>query len=276
MDAGTKTWHRPSRGRRTGRIRFRVWGTVRREDDARTLRDQHGDQVSPLMMDVTDEESVRAAGDTVRASGPLHGLVNSAGVGLPGPLEFIPAGVLRRQMEVNLIGQLSVTQAMLPALRQARELDDDPRIIMIGSIGGRIAAPILGAYHAAKFGLVGLTDSLRAELAPSGIRVVLIEPGSIATPIWARGVSSGDELAAALPPLAAERYRAQYDAARTNAARAAERGLDPQLAARVIVKALIQQNPSPRQLVGTDAKIAGALTRLLPFRAIYRITAARA
>jgi NAD(P)-dependent dehydrogenase (short-subunit alcohol dehydrogenase family) len=154
----------------------RVWAAVRSDTDAEKLRADHGDAVSVLRLDVTDEESVRAAGKTVLAAGPLHGLVNNAGVAVPGPLEYLPIANFRHQVEVNLTGQLLVTQAMLPALRLARERGEDARILMIGSIGGRIASPMLGPYHASKFALVGLTDSLRAELAPFGIRVVLIEP----------------------------------------------------------------------------------------------------
>src|SRR4029453_14258097 len=101
------------------------------------------------------------------------------------------------QLEVNLTAQLLVTQVMLPALRRSAEATGDARIIMIGSIGGRIAAPMLGAYSAAKHGLVGLSGSLRAELAPSKIKVVLIEPGAIATPIWDRGTANRDELKSA-------------------------------------------------------------------------------
>jgi NAD(P)-dependent dehydrogenase (short-subunit alcohol dehydrogenase family) len=166
---------------------FHVFGTVRRETDAEGLRRQFPEVVTPLIMDLLDEDSVRAAGEVVKAAGPLFGLVNNAGAAFPGPLELIPIEVFRRQLEVNLTGQLLVTQVMLPALRHSAETTGDARIIMIGSIGGRIAGPMLGAYSAAKHGLVGLSGSLRAELAPSKIKVMLIEPGAIATPIWNRG-----------------------------------------------------------------------------------------
>ena len=156
----------------------RVWATVRSDADAESLRDQHGQSVSVVRLDLTDPDSVLAAGERICAAGPLSGLVNNAGVALPGPLEYIPMDVFRRQIEVNLVGQLAVTQAALPALRKARERASKARIVMIGSIGGRIATPMLGPYHASKFGLVGLTDTLRAELAPSGIQVVLVEPGA--------------------------------------------------------------------------------------------------
>jgi len=255
---------------RTGAV---VWGSVRSDQDEEALRRDHPD-VRVLRMDVTDAASVAAAGEQVTAAGPLNGLVNNAGVALPAPLEYIPIEVFRRQLEVNLIGQLAVTQAMLPALRQARDQGMDARIVMIGSIGGRIAAPMLGAYHASKFGMVGLADTLRAELAPAGIRVILIEPGAVATPIWDRGSSAANELLEQVTPEVMERYSAQIDVARKNAARSAKRGLPPPRAAAVVVKALTAPNPRPRYLVGPDAH-AAAVVAQLPHRLRYRLTAAR-
>jgi NAD(P)-dependent dehydrogenase (short-subunit alcohol dehydrogenase family) len=224
-------------------------------------------------MDVTDADSVTAAGQRVLAAGPLAGLVNNAGVALPAPLEHIPIEVFRRQLEVNLIGQLAVTQAMLPALRTSRGQGADARIVMIGSIGGRIAAPMLGAYHASKFGMVGLADTLRAELAPSGIKVILIEPGAIATPIWDRGAAAGNELLAGLPEEGRQRYADQIAAAQSSAAKSARRGLPPARAAQVVVKALTTDNPRPRYLIGPDAH--AAVVAQLPHRLRYRLTAAR-
>jgi NAD(P)-dependent dehydrogenase (short-subunit alcohol dehydrogenase family) len=138
-------------------------------------------------MDLLDEDSARAAGEVVKAAGPLFGLVNNAGAAFPGPLETIPIEVFRRQIEINLTAQLLVTQVMLPALHRSADEIADARIIMIGSIGGRLSGPMLGGYGAAKHGLAGLSSSLRAELAPFKIKVLLIEPGAIATPIWDRG-----------------------------------------------------------------------------------------
>lgn len=252
----------------------RVWATVRSDADEAALRAAHPDAVQVLRMDVTDEASVAAAGERVCAEGPLHGLVNNAGTALPGPLEYLPLETFRRQLEINVSGQLAVTQAMLPALRRARERDQPARIVMVGSIAGRIAGPMLGAYHASKFALAGLSDALRAELAPWSIPVILVEPGAIATPIWERGRASGDALLEQLPDEAAERYAAQIAAARANAERSARRGAPPERAAKVIVDALTARNPRPRRLVGTDAVIASIVARL-PFRLRYRLTAAR-
>lgn len=252
----------------------RVWAAVRTDNDEKALRHDHPDAVTVLRMDLTDPDSVQAAGEQVCTTGPLHGLVNNAGVALPAPLEYVPLDVFRRQIEVNLVGQLAVTQAMLPALRQARQQGADARIVMVGSIGGRIAGPMLGPYHASKFGLVGLADSLRAELAPAGIPVVLIEPGAVATPMWSRGAGAANELIEQLSPAGQERYAAQIAATRANAARSAKRGIPPRRAAQIIVKALTTRNPRPRYLVGTDAYAAAVVARL-PYRLRYRLTAAR-
>jgi NAD(P)-dependent dehydrogenase (short-subunit alcohol dehydrogenase family) len=205
---------------------FSVYATVRRLEDADDLREQFGDSVVPLLMDLLDEDSVRAAGAEVCASGPLFGLVNNAGAALPGPLEYLPIDNFRRQLEINLTGQLLVTQVMLPALRRSAEQAGDARIVMIGSIGGRIAGPILGAYHAAKHGLVGMTGALRAELAPFGIRVLLIEPGTIATPIWERGRAHGEELQSRHPH-SFGRYAKQLQSAYAMAERGARSGQEP-------------------------------------------------
>jgi NAD(P)-dependent dehydrogenase (short-subunit alcohol dehydrogenase family) len=251
-----------------------VWPTVRRDVDAQGLRDEFGDAVTPLLADLTDDAAVAAAGKKVCAAGPLHGLVNNAGAALTGPLEHLPLDVLRRQLDINLVGQLAVTQAMLPALRVARGRGERARIVMIGSVGGRIASPMIGPYHAAKFGLAGLSGSLRAELAPWGIGVVLLEPGSIATPIWDRALRSADEVFAAMPP-EAERYEGQVRAARADAERTAAHGIPPARVAEVVVRSLTRRNPAPRRMIGRDAQLVGVLTRLLPHRVIFRLTAAR-
>lgn len=251
-----------------------VWATVRGDADEEALRRDHPERVSVLRMDVTDPASVRAAGERVCAAGPLHGLVNNAGVAVASPLEHVPMEAFGRQIQVNLIGQLAVTQAMLPALRLAAQQGGRARIVLVGSIGGRIAGPMLGPYHVSKFGLVGLADTLRAELAPSGIRVVLVEPGAIATPIWSRAAAAGEELLGRMPEAGQQRYAAQIATARASAERSARRGIPARRAAQVIVRALTAGNPRPRYLVGVDAHVASVVARL-PYRLRYRLTAAR-
>jgi NAD(P)-dependent dehydrogenase (short-subunit alcohol dehydrogenase family) len=253
---------------------FQVFGTVRREADAESLRQQFPELVTPVFMDLLDEDSVRVAGEVVNAAGPLFGLVNNAGAAFPGPLETIPIEVFRRQIEINLTAQLLVTQVMLPALHRSADETGDARIVMIGSIGGRLSGPMLGDYGAAKHGLAGLSSSLRAELAPFKIKVLLIEPGAIATPIWDRGRDAGEELQVA-DAEAHARYADQIEATTEMARRLARSGLDPAVPAKVILKALQSDSPPPRQVLGREAKVIAAMVRLLPYRALYGLTRAR-
>ena len=247
---------------------FHVWATVRTDADAASLVSEFGDGVTPLLVDLLDDESVRAVGARVVAAGPLHGLVNNAGIAVPSPLEILPIDQFRRQIEVNLVGQLLMTQVMLPALLAAK----DSRIVFVGSISGRIAGPVLGAYSASKHGLVGLVGSLRAELAPYGVKVALVEPGVIATPIWSTAAAAGDELMAGLPETG--RYGAQVAAARVSAANGS-RGLDPRVVGSVILRALVSRRPRQRQVVGRDARLGAAVVRLMPFGLVYRLTAGK-
>ncbi len=247
-----------------------VWASVRTDADEADLERAYGDAVTVLRMDLRDAESVARCGERVAAAGPLRGLVNNAGVARPGPLEHVPLAAFREQLEVNVTGQLAVTRAMLPALRRA----DTPRVVTIGSIGGRIAGPMVGPYHTSKFALVGLTDSLRAELAPEGIRVVLVEPGAVATPIWPRARAAAEEVRERLPPAALERYGEQLAAAERSAARSARTGVPPRRAAETVVQALTSRRPAPRYLVGPDARLAAVLASL-PFRVRYHLTAAK-
>ena len=156
---------------------WRVYGGVRTAADADALR-QHG--IEPVELDVTDAAQIDAA---TAAVGPeLDGLVDNAGIAVAAPLELVPLDELRRQLEVNVVGQIAVLQAVLPALRRARG-----RVVLMGSIGGRSALPFLGPYAASKHALEALADSLRVELRPFGLAVSIVEPGSIATPIWRKG-----------------------------------------------------------------------------------------
>lgn len=253
---------------------FTVWATVRREVDAEALVAELGPAVTPVVLDLTDHDSVRAAGARICAAGPLYGLVNNAGTALPGPLELIPIEMFRRQLDISLTGQLLMTQVLLPALRASAEQTGDARIVMIGSVGGRIAGPMLGAYAAAKHGLVGLSGSLRAELAPSGIAVVLIEPGAISTPIWDRGRDAGAAMVAE-DPAGYARYADQLAASQKMAEHGNKQGLAPRVPALAVLEALTNAKPRPRVAVGRDAKAVGVLVRVLPFRAIYRMTGGR-
>lgn len=243
---------------------FRVFAGVRQELDAKALSGEHGDRVVPLLFDVTDDDAVAAAGATVgRAIGQavgdvgLAGLVNNAGIAVAAPIEFLPPAELRHQLDVNLVGQLAVTQSVLPWLRAGRG-----RIVNVGSISGRITSPMVGAYSASKFALAALTNSMRLELAPWGIQVTLVEPGAVATPIWGTAVAAADELIAGLPPQVHDLYGRRIAQARENAARNGANGIPPDEVARVVLHALTARRPPTRVLVGRDAKVASVVARL--------------
>src|ERR687896_2441470 len=176
---------------------FDAVAAVRKDEDAERLA---GRGVRAVKLEVTDVDSIAAARDEL-GEGPLAGLVNNAGIAVAAPLEFLPLDQLRRQLEVNLIGQLAVTQAFLPALRAGRG-----RIVNVSSIGGRVALPLVGAYNASKFGLEAVSDSLRRELLPQGVDVIVIEPGGVKTPIWKKGNELAGEIAEDMPPDAERLY----------------------------------------------------------------------
>jgi NAD(P)-dependent dehydrogenase (short-subunit alcohol dehydrogenase family) len=167
---------------------FRVFGSVRSQADAQRLKEQLGEAYVPLIFDVTDPGSVGKAAVQVKqviGRNRLTGLVNNAGIAVPGPLAYLPLERLRLQLEVNLFGLHTVTQAFLPLLGTESDLVGQPgRIVNISSVSGKLAAPFLGAYAASKFGLEGYSDVLRREMMLFGIKVIVIEPGAVVTPIW--------------------------------------------------------------------------------------------
>jgi NAD(P)-dependent dehydrogenase (short-subunit alcohol dehydrogenase family) len=237
---------------------FDVRAGVRKDADADRLR---ADGVAPLMLDVTDTQSIAAARSDL-GDGPLAGLVNNAGVAVSGPVEFVPIDELRRQLEVNLIGQVAVTQAFLPQLRQARG-----RIVNVSSIGGRVALPLMSPYNASKFALEAVSDSLRRELRHLGVTVCVVEPGGVKTPIWQKGNRTAAELVASAPPEAAGLYGGMVAALRGEAEKIErERGLPPAAVAEVIGEALTARRPRTRYLVGRDAKLRARAAALLPDR----------
>jgi len=167
---------------------FHVFGSVRKAADAERLTAAFGPAVTPLMFDVTDEVAVRAAAGQVETAldgRPLAGLVNNAGIAVAGPLLHLPIDEWRRQLEVNLTGVVIATQAFAPLVGARKPVAGPPgRIVNIGSVGGRNANPFMAPYCTSKFGLEGLSESLRRELLPFGVDVVVIAPGAVATPIW--------------------------------------------------------------------------------------------
>jgi NAD(P)-dependent dehydrogenase (short-subunit alcohol dehydrogenase family) len=237
---------------------------VRKDEDAERLG-RSG--IRSVRLDVTDADQIAA----VRAElgeGALAGLVNNAGIAVAGPIEFLPVEQLRRQLEINLIGQVGVTQALLPALRRARG-----RVVNISSIGGRVALPLLGAYNMSKFGLEAFSDALRRELRPQGVDVIAIEPGGIKTPIWKKGGERADEIVGDMTPEGKQLYGRMMAAVRKETVKIEQvRGLPPRAVAEVIGTALTAGRPRTRYVIGRDAKARAVLARVVPDRVMDRLS----
>jgi NAD(P)-dependent dehydrogenase (short-subunit alcohol dehydrogenase family) len=256
---------------RLDRDGWRVFAGVRRTRDAESLRAAGSERLVPVTLDVTDGAQVAAAaalvGEQVGKAG-LDGLVNNAGIAVLGPLETIPVDDFRRQIEVNLTGQVAVTQAMLPLVRRA-----PGRVVFVSSIGGRMALPFGAPYHAAKFGVEAVADCLRQELRPWKIDVSVIEPGSIDTPIWERGERIADEVASRAPAAQDELYGQTIERFRAAVRRTADRGIAPDRVAKAVAHALTARRPRTRYVVGADARGQALARRLLPDRAFDRMVA---
>ncbi len=233
---------------------FIVYAGVRTGADAERVRASHAN-VRPLLLDVTEQRAIATAVEIVRTGNvPLTGLVNNAGVAFGGPLEMLPLDELRAQFDVNVIGAMAVTQAFAPLLRE-----QPSRIVFIGSIAGRIAMPYMAPYCASKAALRTLADALRMELASSHIDVSLIEPGSVATPIWSKGLA----FLAPLPATAPAHYRAAIEGVLQTLAAEERNGLPVSRVARAVVRALTVRKPNAHYILGAPARM-GALLALLP------------
>ncbi len=249
---------------RMDRLGWRVFAGVRKEADGEALKAKASGRLTPISIDVTEQPTIDASAASVRAAvgeAGLAGLVNNAGISIVGPLEFLPVEDLRRQLEVNVIGQIAVTQAFLPLIRKATG-----RIVHIGSIGGRMATPFLGPYSASKFAMEALTDSLRQELRPWGLHVSIVEPGSIATPIWEKAQAGADEMEAKLPEEAMMLYGEATEALRKAAREFEEAGIPPDDVAKFVEHALTAKTPKTRYVVGRDAQIQRVLVKWAPDR----------
>ncbi len=250
---------------------YRVFGSVRKEQDAERLTEEFGEAFVPLVFDITDETGVQAAAKMVREKmngETLFGLVNNAGVAVPAPLIHQPVEDFRWQMEVNLIGQLIVTQAFIPLLGSDHSLRGNPgRIINISSVGGKIGAPFLGAYAASKHALEGFSESLRRELMLYGIDVIIVGPGSVATPIWDKAekvdLSMYENTEYAEAGRRIQKYMVEDG----------KRGYPPEKVGEVVLRALTAAKPRVRYAVVPGNPIRQFIQQLLPKRVIDGIIA---
>jgi NAD(P)-dependent dehydrogenase (short-subunit alcohol dehydrogenase family) len=261
---GTSTGIGRATARRLDRLGYRVFAGVRGAADADRLRSESSERIAPILLDVTDIQSIEAAAQTVSVEvgeRGLAGLVNNAGIGVVGPLEFVPLDELRRQLEVNTIGPVAVTQRFLPLVRQGTG-----RIVFVSSILGRISIPTDGLYPASKFALEALADALRMELAPSAIRVSVIEPGVTKTKIWEKVGRDGEIALARLPEEGRRLYGKMGRAVLDHFAKLERSGIAPERVADAIEHALTAARPRTRYLVGNDARVWALLAWMLPDR----------
>ncbi|MEQ3552844.1 SDR family oxidoreductase [Pseudonocardia nematodicida] len=237
-------------------------------------RDEDGEQVAaaaapgtvrPLRFDVTDADSVRDAAAQADRLGGVWGLVNNAGICVSAPMECLPVDELRRQLEINVVGQVAVTQALLPQLRGHRG-----RIVNVTSGLGSLAVPYMGAYAMAQFAKEAMSDALRRELVPHGVRVAVVQPGAILTPIWDKLENTADDVLARNPDVA-DTYRTVFTRfVRSNTQGARDSATTPDDVARAVLRALSARRPRTRYPVGPDARSAVRLSRLLPDRLLDR------
>ncbi|MBV8284922.1 MAG: SDR family oxidoreductase [Candidatus Eremiobacteraeota bacterium] len=237
---------------------YTAFAGVRSDDDARRAAGLHAN-VRPILLDVTDQSSIERAVDDVSKSGvAIAGIVSNAGIAIGGPLERLPIAELRRQFEVNVFGAVALVQAFLPLLHGGRGL-----VVFVGSISGRLATPYIGPYSASKFALRALSDAMRIELAPAGIAVSLIEPGSVKTPIWGKGRKTAADMASQLGDRTREHYRAALERVVAITESEERDGMPVAVVSNAIVHALCAHRPRAHYLLGGPARM-GSVVAVLP------------
>lgn len=249
---------------------YTVFAGVRKERDVQMFKQTGFPRLIPVILDVTDGQTIadafRMIRETVGAAG-LVGLVNNAGVGVTAPMELVPLEELRRQFDINVIGQVAVIQTFLPLIRAARG-----RIINVGSVGGKTTVPFGGPLCASKYAIESINDALRIELRPWGIRVVLVAPGSIRTPAADKLVQDSEAMIKAFPPEGARRYAAAYRAfVQAFVKQHEQAGAPPEVMAHAVVKALSARTPRTRYPVGPSSRRLPLLACWLPPRVFDRV-----
>ena len=250
------------------RLGHQVYAGVRRDSDGDKLRSNASERLTPVIVDVTDQGSIDAAAKRVESEvGRLDGLVNNAGVGRGGPIEFLSLDEWRDQFEVNVFGQLAVTKAMLPLIRAATG-----RVVFIGSIGGRVANQSLGPYNSSKHAIEAIGDTLRQELYPWNINVSIVEPGAIKTEIWNKANDTVERLEREYPKEAFDLYAKHIEGVKKGIEFQTKNAVAAQKVADAVEHALLSSRPKTRYLVGRDARMMATLRALLPDRALDSLT----
>lgn len=247
---------------------FHVLAGVRRDRDADAIR---GPGIEPAILDITDPGHITALAARVDADPlgrPVRALVNNAAVQANVPIEVFAIDEWRRIFEVNLFGQVAMTQSLLPALIRSKG-----RVVNISSVGGKVAMAAYGPYAATKFALEAVSDSLRREMAPSGVHVIVVEPGAVRTDMLGRAQATAEELMSAMTPEQSRRYGGLVHAVNAQAVSSTEAGLPAKAAAEVIATAVTARRPRTRYTVGREAAML-RMVRFLPDRTLDRVLAA--
>jgi NAD(P)-dependent dehydrogenase (short-subunit alcohol dehydrogenase family) len=266
---GASTGIGAATARELARRGFHILAGVRRDRDADAIR---GPAIEPLIIDITNPDHIRALATRVHEDPQgraVRALVNNAAIGVNIPVEAYAIDEWRRLFEVNLFGHIAVTQALLPALIRSKG-----RVVNISSMGGKIAMATYGPYAGTKFALEAVSDSLRRELAPIGVQVVVIEPGAVRTEMLGRASATAHELASAMTAEQVQRYGGLVHAIAAQSASSAKSGLPAEAAAKVIAKAVTARKPRTRYTIGRDAALITRLARILPDRTLDRVLAA--
>jgi NAD(P)-dependent dehydrogenase (short-subunit alcohol dehydrogenase family) len=248
---------------------FRVFAGVRKSADGDALRGAASESLTPVHVDVTDSASISAMAEQVAAEvgeAGLDGLVNNAGTTLPCPIEYLPLDGFRQQLEVNLVGPLAVTQAMLPLLCRARG-----RVVNVTSAAGKAGVPLMAPYVAAKHGLEGLRDVMRLEFRQLGIHVAVIEPGFVGTAMGGKLRSDTQAAIRALPDEGRRRYGPPLEKVAETISQHAASGSPPEVVADAVLHALTSNRPRTRYPSGAGAKRMLFMRRLLSDRRFDRI-----
>jgi len=266
---GASTGIGAATARELARRGFHVLAGVRRDRDADAIR---GPGIEPLIIDITKPDHIRALAARVHGDPQgraVRALVNNAAMAVNAPVEAFAIDAWRRLFEVNFFGHVAVTQALLPALIRSKG-----RVVNISSVGGRIAMATYGPYAGTKFALEAVSDSLRREIAPFGVQVVVVEPGAVRTEMAGRAIAAAHELASTMTPEQSQRYGGLVQAVAAQTASFTEAGLPAEAAASVIAKAVTARKPRTRYTIGRDAALLTLLARILPDRMLDRVFAA--
>ena len=236
---------------------WQVFAGVRSQKDGKSLKNESSGDVVPVILDITKKDQISKAVKQIGDS--LDGLVNNAGIVSPGPLELMPIEDIREQLDVNVVSQISITQSFLPALRNSQG-----RIIFMSSVSGMMVFPLLGAYAASKHALEAIGDGFRRELKKWGIKVSIIEPGSMKTPIWKKTLERGSNQMKDIPKEKLELYQDEINSLLKGASEAEKKALDARYVVDAVLDALESSHPKTRYIVGPIHKLKTIIARFLP------------